>query len=120
MARPKKASVNADKTEPIETMLPSLDPQVRQNQLISLSVNLAEKQLLEGTASSQVITHFLKLAAERERAQLELQIMEKQKALLDAKTEALHAERTPDEVYMRAIDAMRLYTGDGRNDQDVP
>ena len=46
---------------------PAKTPEGRENQLISLAVNLAEKQLQEGTASSQVITHFLKLGTERER-----------------------------------------------------
>ena len=40
---------------------PALSPEARENQLIDLAVNLAEQQLLDGTASSQVITHFLKL-----------------------------------------------------------
>lgn len=102
----------------LDRPMPSLDPDVRQNQMIALAVEVAEEQLLNRTASSQVITHYLKLAAEREKAQLELQILEKQKALLDAKTEALRAEQSHNEVYQRAIDAMRLYTG-GQNDPNV-
>lgn len=40
-----------------QMMRPALTPEARENQLISLASDLAEKQLREGTASSQVITH---------------------------------------------------------------
>ena len=50
---------------------PALTPEARENQLISLAVDLAEKQLQEGTASSQVITHYLKLGSMRERLERE-------------------------------------------------
>ena len=59
---------------------PALTPEARENQLISLAVDLAEKQLQEGTASSQVITHYLKLGSTKER--IEREILEKQKELI--------------------------------------
>lgn len=65
-------------------MRPALTPEARENQMISLAVDLAEKQLMEGTASSQVITHYLKLGSTKER--IEKEILEKQKELIDAKT----------------------------------
>ena len=68
-------------------MRPALTPEARENQLISLAVDLAEKQLREGTASSQVITHYLKLGSTKER--IEKEILEKQKDLIDAKTQNL-------------------------------
>ena len=55
---------------------PALTPEARENQLISLAVDLAEKQLQEGTASSQVITHYLKLGSTKEK--IEKEILEKQ------------------------------------------
>ena len=61
-------------------MRPALTPEARENQLISLAVDLAEKQLREGTASSQVITHYLKLGSTKER--IEKEILEKQKDLI--------------------------------------
>ena len=88
---------------------PASTPEARENQLISLAIDLAEKQLLEGTASSQVITHYLKLGSTKER--LEKQMMEKQVELITAKTEALQAEKKAEELYSRAIDAMRKYNG---------
>lgn len=63
----------------------------------------------EGTASSQVITHYLKLATEKER--LERAILEKQKALIEAKTENYKMAQHMDEIYNNAIAAMKKYSG---------
>jgi hypothetical protein len=95
---------------------PALSPEARENQLISLAVDLAEKQLQEGTASSQVITHYLKRGSMREKAELE--ILEKQKALLDAKTESLQSAKRIEELYTNALDAMRNYSGQKEPDDD--
>lgn len=94
---------------------PALTPEARENQMISLAVDLAEKQLLEGTASSQVITHFLKLGSTKER--IEKEIMEKQKELLEAKTQSLQSAQKIEELYMNALNAMRTYSGQN-NDGD--
>ena len=88
---------------------PALTPEARENQLISLAVDLAEKQLLEGTASSQVITHYLKLGTTKEK--LEREILEKQKALIEAKTENLQSAKRIEELYKNALDAMKNYSG---------
>lgn len=90
---------------------PALSPEARENQMISLAVDLAEKQLQEGTASSQVITHFLKLGTTK--AQLEKEKLAKENALLTAKTESLQSERRIEELYTNAINAMRRYGGHG-------
>ena len=95
-------------------MRPALTPEARENQLISLAVDLAEKQLMEGTASSQVITHYLKLGSTKER--IEREILEKQKELITAKTESLQASRHSDELYQKAIAAMQRYSGHGGPD----
>ena len=94
---------------------PALTPEARENQLISLAVDLAEKQLQEGTASSQVITHYLKLGSTKER--IEKEILEKQKELITAKTEALQSAKRIEALYTDAISAMKKYTGHG-DDQD--
>lgn len=94
---------------------PALTPEARENQLISLAVDLAEKQLQEGTASSQVITHYLKLGSTKER--IEKEILEKQKELISAKTEALHSSKRIEELYTEAIKAMRNYSGQGDPDE---
>ena len=90
---------------------PALDPEVREMQMISLAVDLAEKQLMDGTASSQVITHYLKLGSTKER--IEKEILEKQKELITAKTEALKSQKRVEELYAEALKAMRVYNGQG-------
>lgn len=97
--------------KPKRRLRPALTPEARESQMISLAVDLAEKQLMEGTASSQVITHFLKLATQKER--IEKEIMEKQKELLEAKTQALQSQKRVEELYANALDAMRRYSGNG-------
>ena len=88
---------------------PALTPEGRENQLISLAIDLAERQLLEGTATSQVITHYLKLGSTKER--LEKEKLEKENELLKAKTEALQSAKHVEELYSNALDAMRKYSG---------
>ena len=100
----------------IRKIRPALTPEARENQMISLAMDLAEKQLLEGTASSQVITHFLKLGSLRE--QKELAILEEQRKLTEAKTEKLQSESTMDELYLNAINAMKRYSGYQGSDEE--
>lgn len=88
---------------------PASTPEARENQLISLAVDLAERQLLEGTASSQVITHYLKLGTQKER--IEREILEKQKELIEAKTQNLQSAQRIEELYTNALNAMRSYGG---------
>lgn len=95
---------------------PALTPEARENQLIALAVDLAEKQLQEGTASSQVITHYLKLGSTKER--IEKEILEKQKELISAKTQALTSAKKVEELYTEAIAAMKRYSGHGDHDDD--
>jgi hypothetical protein len=98
---------------------PALTPEARENQLIDLAINLAEKQLEEGTASSQVITHYLKLGCMRER--LEREKLKKENELLEAKTEAIKTSKRTEELYADAIAAMKLYGGhDEEPQQDYP
>lgn len=96
-------------------MRPALTPEARENQLISLAVDLAERQLREGTASSQVITHYLKLGSTKER--IEKEILEKQKELISAKTEMIHSTKRMDALYEDAINAMKDYKGFGGQDE---
>jgi len=84
--------------------------------MISLAVDLAEKQLAAGTASSQVITHYLKLGSTKER--LEKEILEKQKDLITAKTESIQSAKRVEELYINALNAMRSYTGSMRGEED--
>lgn len=96
---------------------PATTPEARENQLIALAVDLAEKQLLEGTASSQVISHFLKLGSTKERIEKEILIHEKD--LIKAKTEAIQSGKRVEELYKNALNAMRSYSGQkGDYDED--
>ena len=88
---------------------PVMSPEARENQLISLAIDLAEQQLRNGTASSQVITHYLKLGSSKEK--LEKEILEEQKKLVVAKTSAIEAQERIDELYAGAFQAMRTYNG---------
>lgn len=81
----------------------------RENQLITLAVDLAEKQLAEGTASSQVVTHYLKLGSTKDR--LEKEILQEQKKLLIAKTDSLRSAQKTEELFAEAIAAMKSYGG---------
>ncbi len=103
--------VKANSSENKRRMRPALTPEARENQLVSLAVDLAEKQLMDGTASSQVISHYLKIGSTKER--LENEIREEQKALLKAKTDALQSQQRIEELYSEALDAMKNYSGQG-------
>lgn len=95
---------------------PALTPEARENQMIALAVDLAEKQLIEGTASSQVITHYLKLGSTKER--LEKEKLEEENKLLKAKTEALQSQKKTEELFTEAISAFRKYSGKDDRDDD--
>lgn len=93
---------------------PALTPEARQNQLIALATDLVEKRLIEGTASSQETTHFLKLATQE--AKLKVKILEKQEELISAKTESIKSSQRTEELYRDAIIAMRKYSGGGTDE----
>ena len=105
-----------ESSEPKRRLKPGITPEAREDQLISYAIDLAEKQLLEGTASSQVITHYLKLGSTKER--IEKEILEKQKELIAAKTENLKSAKRIEELYENALNAMRNYSGNGSNDDE--
>lgn len=88
---------------------PANSPEARENQLIGLAVDLAEQQLRDGTASTQVITHYLKLGSTKER--LEMEKLKQENELLIAKTESLQSAKRVEELYANALDAMRSYSG---------
>lgn len=98
-------------------MRPALTPETRESQLIALAVDLAEKKLKDGTASSQVITHYLKLGSTKEK--LEQDILREQKKLIEAKTESLQSSKRIEELYTDALKAMKMYRGEeDREDYD--
>jgi hypothetical protein len=88
---------------------PATTPEGRENQLVSLAVDLAERQMLEGTASAQVISHYLKIGSTRER--LEQERLSRENELLKAKVDAMASTKRIEEIYQLALNAMRTYNG---------
>lgn len=94
---------------------PALSPEVEEMQMTALAMDRARQQLLDGTASSQLITHFLKRGSERER--LELERLKEENKLLRAKTEALESAKHVEELYAEAIKAMKRYSGNADREE---
>ena len=110
MAKTKKTTSN-----PSRKMRPALTPEARENQLISLAVDLVEQRLIDGTASSQETTHFLKLGSMKNR--LEMEKLAEENKLLKAKTESIQSQKRVEELYLEALNAMRNYAGQGNADE---
>lgn len=90
---------------------PASTPEAREQQLVNLAVNLAEKQLRDGTASPSVIAHFLKLASTRET--IEREILEKQAKLIEAKAQNIAQGKESEQLAKEAIEAMKTYNSGG-------
>lgn len=106
-----KAATSSDSSR---KMRPALSPEARENQMISLAMDLAEQQLRDGTASSQLITEFVKRGSTKSR--IEQEILEEQKELIEAKTQSLKSAQRIEELYANALNAMRNYSGQGDSD----
>lgn len=95
---------------------PALTAEAKEGQLIQLATDLAEEQLRNGTASSQVITHYLKLGTTQARLELEKAKLENE--MIKAKTEALQSQKATEELYAEALKAMQSYSGQGGDSSD--
>ena len=105
-----------DSSSPKRRTRPALTPEAREKQLISLAVDLAEQQLRDGTASSQVISHFLKLGSTRE--ELEKERLMEENRLLKAKTEAIQEDKERSIQYEVVINELRRYNGQGDSNEE--
>ena len=94
---------------------PAITPEARENQLISAAYDLVEERILNGTATSQEVCHFLKLGSTKTR--LENEILELQKELVSAKTENLKSAKRIEDLYANALNAMRTYGG--KKDENI-
>lgn len=103
------------KTSSVKKGRPAFTPEARENQLISLAADLAEQQLRDGTASSQIIVHFLKLGTEN--AKLERQKLEYETELVKAKTKAIQSSENSEKLYAKALAAMKSYAGQGGSEE---
>lgn len=101
----------ANSTKTKTTNRQPMSPQAKEQSMISLAMDNAERQLREGTASSQIVCHYLKLASDREKSKLELEILKQQAELMKAKTAAIEAEKENTKLYKEAIAAMKRYGG---------
>jgi hypothetical protein len=90
-----------------KTIKPAFDPESRERQLVNLAVSLAEKQLIDGTASPSVISHYLKISSKRES--LEREILEKQSKLIEAKAYSITKDAEVEQLAKAAIEAMKNY-----------
>ena len=111
MARVKKTEFRAAREDP-----PAMTPEDREDQLISLAVDLAEQRLRDGTASNQLIAEIMKLGTTKERLQKEK--LQRENEMLRAKTKALQAQEQSNQLYSQVLDAIRSYGGLGRSDDD--
>jgi hypothetical protein len=108
-------AVSSDKSKKDKKASPPAKTlEARENQLIALSVDEAERRIRNGTVSAQVLTHYLRLGTTK--AQLEKQKLEQENKLLMAKTEALESAKKMEELYAEALSAMTAYRGDSPNE----
>ena len=111
MAAKEKVTANPTRKRP-----PATTPESRENQMIALAMDVVEERLRNGTASSQETTHFLKLGSIKERK--ELALLEQELELKKAKTEAIQSAKRVEELYSKALKAMKSYTGAEEGDDD--
>ena len=109
------AKVMSSSSNPTRKTRKALSPESREQQMIALAENLAEQQLRDGTASSQVVVHYLKLGTTR--ARLEHEKLRRETAMLEAKTKSMESAEEMKVLYENAIKAMRNYAGYGEPDE---
>lgn len=96
---------------------PPTSPKEREDEMINLAMKLAEEQLRDGTATPSVIVHYLKLGSTR--GMIENDMLEKKSQLLTAQKEKLEADKRVEELYTKALEAMRVYGGEPDDDEPV-
>lgn len=92
-------------------------PDEEERQMIALAMKRAKERLENGTATSQEIIHFLRLGSSTIQAENEK--LRKEIELLTAKTEALQSQKSSEELYSKALEAMRLYRGESDDDEEL-
>lgn len=106
-----------DLEEKPKSLPPALTREGRESQLIAAAYDLAEKRILEGTASSQELTYFLKMGSSR--TALENDKLREENKLLRAKTEALQAQVSNEALLDKALRAFRSYRGEDDGEEDI-
>lgn len=113
MARVKSPNPPNSNSRPIR---PAIDPDNREQQLISLAVDLVEQRLRDGTASAQETVHYLKLASSKTKVDLERAKLENE--LIRAKTQSIKDQADMKTLYLNAIEAMKRYSGHGSSNEE--
>lgn len=114
--RKRKAVEETDAPKPRTRHRKASTPEARENQLISLAENLAEQQMRDGTASAQVIVHYLKLGSSKNK--LEQERLKHENLLLEAKADAIQSAKHTEELYANALKAMRIYSGQDSTEEE--
>lgn len=112
----RKAQTKTEVSEK-KSIRPALTPEAREEQLIGLAISQAEKMLLEGTAPTQVVIHYLKLGTRQYRKEIEA--LEKEIELKDAKIKNLEGAESTRELYEEALKSFKLYSGQGSSDEEL-
>ena len=112
MARPKKS----EETQTKPRKRPATSPEARENQLISMAYDVAEQQLRDGTISASVLAELIKAGSKKRQAELEK--LQKDTELNEAKAAALASAKRVEELYSEAMAAFRTYSGLGADDHD--
>lgn len=89
---------------------PAMTPEARENQLIEEAIDLVEQRILNGTASSQETTHFLKLGSTK--AQYEKEVLKMQRDLMKAKIDNIKSLEKNEEFHQQIIKMFRTYAGE--------
>ena len=109
MIKGKKSNDNDEVSELYPELSPAKSAKAREDQLIAMAYNRVEERIRNNQATGPELVHFLKMGSSKGR--LENDILEKERELVAAKTEALRAQKKVEELYTQAIEAMKSYGG---------
>lgn len=107
LARKGRAKLDVEDVEVVRRQRPLLSPDAKENYMIGLAVDLAEKQMIDGTASAAVITHYLRLGTEK--AKLERVKLENENKLLDAKARQIDSSQDNESLAKQVLESMKDY-----------
>ena len=110
------AKVKTTSKDTAKKLRPALTPEARENRAIGLAMDLVEKRLIEGTASSQETTHFLKLGSIKNK--LEIEKLKAENELICAKAELAKSQKENEKTYKDVLEAMKRYSGNGNVEDD--
>ena len=112
---PKSTKLDENYVSELDLPAPAKNKKSREDQMIALAIQLAEKKLADGTAPTPIIVHYLRESSVRR--DLELEKLKKENALLEQKAKSLANEDEQKRMYEEAIAAMKVYSGNG-SDED--